>query len=195
MIVVFGGAFNPPTLAHKEIYALIDSRVDLEEFIFLPVSKKYSKASLIEDEHRIEMLNLMTRNLKKATVSKIETKDDQYLGTYASLLRIKEEYPGKTIAFVMGIDNLIHFKRWIKAEELISEFKFIVVNRNNLDVEKVINDIPLLRKHKENFIIVNDFQSNISSTLFRETLDSSYVVEEVYHYIMQHNLYGGKTHG
>lgn len=194
MIVVFGGAFNPPTLAHREIYYLVSQMVDLETFIFLPVSKKYSKASLIEDHHRVEMLKLMTKEFDNTIISRMETKDPEYLGTYESLLRIKKEYPGKDIAFVMGIDNLLHLKHWIKAELLLSEFKFIVVNRNNQNVNRIINENPILLKNRDNFIIINDFHSNISSSLFRETHDPNYIQEDVYHYIMKHDLYGGMTH-
>ncbi|MFP4477952.1 MAG: nicotinate (nicotinamide) nucleotide adenylyltransferase [Candidatus Izemoplasmatales bacterium] len=189
MIVVFGGAFNPPTLAHREIYHLIDESVKLDKFIFLPVSKKYSKASLIEDDYRVDMLKILIKDLDKACVSKIETEDDQFLGTYQSLLRIKKQYPNQDIAFVLGADNLLHLNHWINADKLLSDFKFIVVNRNNENVEKTINKIPLLKKYKDHFIILKNYQSSISSTLFRETLDPSYVDEEVYHYIMKNDLY------
>jgi len=191
MIVVFGGAFNPPTLAHKEIYQLIDESVNLDKFLFLPVSKKYSKANLIDDFYRVEMLKILIKDLEKASISKIETQDDKFLGTYQSLLRIKNEYPEQEIAFVLGADNLLHMNHWINAEKLLSDFKFIVVNRNNENVEKKINKIPLLKTYKDHFIVLKNYQSNVSSTLFRETLDPSYVDEEVYHYIMKNDLYRG----
>ena len=191
MIVVFGGAFNPPTLAHKEIYHLIDQTIELDKFLFLPVSKKYSKATLIDDKYRVEMLKILTNNLDKASICKIETEDDQFLGTYQSLLRIKEDYPNQEIAFVLGADNLLHLNHWINAEKLLSDFKFIVVNRNNENVEEKIKNNPLLKKYKDHFIVLKNYQSNISSTLFRETLDSSYVDEKVYHYIMKNDLYRG----
>jgi len=145
MIVVFGGAFNPPTLAHKEIYHLIDQTIELDKFLFLPVSKKYSKATLIDDKYRVEMLKILTNNLDKASICKIETEDDQFLGTYQSLLRIKEDYPNQEIAFVLGADNLLHLNHWINAEKLLSDFKFIVVNRNNENVEEKIKNNPLLK--------------------------------------------------
>ncbi|QWB99333.1 nicotinate (nicotinamide) nucleotide adenylyltransferase [Mycoplasmatota bacterium] len=193
MIVVFGGAFNPPTLAHKDIYHLIDQTVELDKFLFLPVSKKYSKANLIEDIHRVNMLTIMIKDLDKANISKIETEDDQFFGTYQSLLRIKKEYPKEDIAFVLGADNLLHMNHWINAEKLLSDFKFIVVNRNNENIKEKIKKISLLKRYQDHFIILDNYQSNISSTLFRETLDPSYVDEEVYHYIMKYDLYRGNN--
>ncbi len=191
MIVVFGGAFNPPTLAHKEIYHLIDHMVKLDKFLFLPVSKKYSKGNLIDDHYRVEMLKILIRDLDKASISKIETEDDKFLGTYQSLLRIKNEFPDEEIAFVLGADNLRHLDHWINAEKLLNDFKFIVVNRNNEIVEEKLKSNPLLYKYKDHFIILKNYHSNISSTMFRETLDPSYVDEAVYHYIMKNDLYRG----
>jgi len=191
MIVVFGGAFNPPTIAHKEIYHLIDKQIDLEQFIFLPVSQKYSKAHLVEDHHRINMLNLMIQDLDKAMVSNIETTDDHFVGTYQSLLRLQEAYPDQDIAFVLGADNLNHLDHWINAEKLLKEFRFIVVNRHHTSIEKRIEKNHLLTKYKDHFIILKDFDSNVSSSLFRETLDPYYVDEDIYHYIMKNDLYRG----
>jgi len=193
MIIVFGGAFNPPTIAHKEIYHFIHELVPVDKFIFLPVSKKYSKASLIEDKHRLQMLKILTADLKDAIVSEIETEDEEFLGTYQSLLKIKNQYPHQEVAFVLGADNLNHLDQWINAEKLVSEFKFIIVNRHKKNLDKLIEKKTLLKNHKNHFIILENFHSNISSSLFRETLDPYYVDEGIYHYIMKHDLYrGGK---
>ncbi|MFO7968524.1 MAG: nicotinate (nicotinamide) nucleotide adenylyltransferase [Candidatus Izemoplasmatales bacterium] len=191
MIVVFGGAFNPPTLAHKEIYQLIIKSLPVEKFIFLPVSKKYSKSSLIADNHRLNMLKILIKDLDKAKISKLETEENQFLGTYKSLKRLQKEYENKKVAFVLGADNLIHLHKWINAEKLIKDFNFIVVNRNNRDVYKLLEKNELLSKYKDNFIVLEEFNSFISSSLFRETLDPSYVDEDIYHYIMKNDLYRG----
>lgn len=189
MIIVFGGAFNPPTIAHKEIYHLINKQLDVTKFIFLPVSKKYSKAHLIEDKHRIAMLEIICKNLKNAIVSVMETEDETFLGTYQSLQRIKGFFPKQTIAFVLGADNLEHLDHWKHAQELLSDYLFIVIKRNQKDLQSIINNHPLLLEHKDNFIFIDHFESNVSSSLFRETHDPYYVDEDVYHYIMKNELY------
>lgn len=189
MIVVFGGAFNPPTIAHKEIYHLITQQLNVTKFIFLPVSKKYSKANLIDDQHRVQMLEIMCEHLDKAVVSVMETEDEQFLGTYKSLLRIKGYFPKQTIAFVLGADNLEHLHHWKNAEKLLNEFQFIVIKRHQKNMHQMIDNHQLLRKYKDHFTFLDHFESNVSSTLFRETLDPYYVDEDVYHYIMKNELY------
>ena len=150
MVVVFGGAFNPPTIAHKEIYYLIDKLVGFDHFIYLPVSNKYNKSTLISDAYRIDMLKILIEDLPKASLSLLEIDDPNYLGTYESLKRLKEFFPEEDIAFIVGSDNLLNLKKWINADALIAEFKFVVINRNRLDAQKIIEKEPLLNKYKEN---------------------------------------------
>lgn len=191
MVVVFGGAFNPPTLAHKEIYYLIEKKIGFDHFIFLPVSNKYNKSTLIPDNYRIDMLSLLINELPKASLSLLEIDDHNYLGTYESLKRLQAEYPDQEVAFIIGSDNLVKIKRWINSEALIKEFKFIVINRNKQDANKIIEKDPDLFASKENFRVIPGFNQYISSTAFRDSLDPSYVPDEIYQYIMEKDLYRG----
>ncbi len=190
MVVVFGGAFNPPTIAHKDMYYLVEAKFGFDYFIYLPVSNKYRKSNLIADSFRVDMLKLLIKDLPKARISLLEVNDHHYLGTYESLIRIKADYQQK-IAFVIGSDNLLLMKNWIKAESLIKDFQFIVVNRNNQDALEIIANNPLLKEHQSNFKILPGFNQYISSTAFRETLDDSLVTKEVFQYIMKKDLYRG----
>jgi nicotinate-nucleotide adenylyltransferase len=188
MVIVFGGAFNPPTMAHKEIYFHIKEYVDFDKFIYLPVSNLYTKSSLIANVHRLNMLELMVSEMDKAYVCDLETIDSDFMGTYHSLLRLQEKY-NDDIAFVIGADNLNSIHSWKNAMSLLAEFKFIVISRGNIDIKKYLEKDKNLAKHKENFIILPGFDMNISSTVFRETFEPSYVPEKVFGYIMTHGLY------
>lgn len=188
MVIVFGGAFNPPTIAHKEIYFHIQKSVDFNKFIYLPVSNLYTKSSLIANVHRINMLEFLIEDLDKAEISDLETNDSDFLGTYHSLVRLQEKYEDD-VAFVIGADNLHNIHNWKNALSLLTEFKFIVLNRNNVDIKTYLEYDKHLAKFKENFIILPGFDMHISSTMFRETFEPSFVAEKVYDYIMLHGLY------
>lgn len=188
MVIVFGGAFNPPTVAHREIYYHIKKSLDFKTFIYLPVSNLYTKSSLISNFHRLKMLQLMVKDMDKAVVSEMELSDTDFLGTYHSLLRIQEQYNDE-IAFVIGADNLKNIHNWKNATQLLSEFKFIVINRNKFDILKYLKSDRILSSYVEHFYVIPDFNMNISSTAFRETFDPSYVCETVYEYIMVNDLY------
>ena len=188
MVVVFGGAFNPPTIAHREIFYHIKKSLDFETFIYLPVSNLYTKSSLISNYHRLNMLNLMVEDMENAYVSELELNDSDFLGTYKSLVRIQEQYNDE-VAFVIGADNLRNIHNWKNAASLLSEFKFIVINRNNIDIKEYISTDRHLRDYNDHFYIIPKFNMNVSSTIFRETFDPYYVPEKVYEYIMLHGLY------
>lgn len=189
MIVVFGGAFNPPTVAHLGIYHHVVKHLPCSKFIFLPVSNLYTKRSLASNYHRLEMLKLLTKDLDNVQVSTIEFDDSDYLGTYQSLIRIQDTYPNHEVVFVIGADNLAKLHKWINAESLLSDFRFVVINRNHTNIEQVIMENPVLAKHRQSFIILPDFDVEISSTSFRENFNPSLVSQEVFDYIQIHQLY------
>lgn len=189
MIVVFGGAFNPPTVAHLGIYHHVVKHLPCSKFIYLPVSNLYTKRSLASNHHRLEMLKLLTKGLDNVQVSTMEFDDSDYLGTYQSLIRIQEIYPNEEVVFVIGADNLAKLHKWINAESLLSDFRFVVINRNHTDIDQAIMENPVLAKHRQAFIILPDFNIDISSTSFRENFDPSLVNREIYDYIQIHQLY------
>jgi nicotinate-nucleotide adenylyltransferase len=191
MIVVFGGAFNPPTIAHKAIHHHIASQLPVDLFIYLPVSNHYTKRSLESNFHRMQMLNLMTRTLDNVIVSPMEFEDPEYRGTYQSLVRFQERYPTKEVAFVIGADNLFKLHKWINAESLLSEFRFIVIPRDDIAIEPMFEVDPFLRRHQKQFIFLPLFDSRVSSTSFRESFDPTLVDKQVFDYITLHGLYRG----
>ncbi len=191
MKIVFGGAFNPVTLAHIEVCKYVMSKIDASEFIFLPVSNAYTKSKLASNIHRKNMLELAVKEYANIIISNLEIDDENYLGTYQSLIRLSKEYKTK-IAFVVGADNLINMNKWINVHGILSEFKIIVLGRNGIDINKLIKDDIVLNKHIKSFIIYEDFKLNISSTNFRETFNKELVNNKVYDYITENKLYRGE---
>jgi nicotinate-nucleotide adenylyltransferase len=191
MIVVFGGAFNPPTIAHKAIYSHITSQLNVELFIYLPVSNHYTKRSLESNFHRMQMLNVMTKSFDNVIVSPMEFEDPEYFGTYQSLIRIQERYPKNEVVFVIGADNLYKLHKWINAEALLSEFRFIVLSRDIVPMDELFRNDPFLKRHQKQFILLSPFQSIVSSTEFRESFNPELVDKAVFEYIKLHNLYRG----
>lgn len=191
MKIVFGGAFNPVTHAHIEVYKYVMSKMDANEFIFLPVSNAYTKSELESNFNRKNMLEIATESYKNISISDLELEDSDYLGTYQSLIRLSDKY-NTEIAFVVGADNLFQMHKWINIHGILSEFKIIVLGRNGINIKKLIKEDVILNKHLNSFIIYEDFDLNISSTKFRETFDKELVDNEVYEYIIKNKLYRGE---
>ncbi|MFH5880949.1 MAG: nicotinate (nicotinamide) nucleotide adenylyltransferase [Candidatus Izemoplasmataceae bacterium] len=187
MHIIYGGAFNPPTKAHLNVYHYLKERLEVDSFIYLPVSNAYTKRELASNYHRLNMLKMMTEDYDDISISNLEIQDSEFLGTYQSLIRISDNLIGEC-AFVIGADNLPYLHTWILAESLLSEFKIIVLNRQS-NIDQIIEENDMLKKHRHNLIIFNDFDNPMSSTLFRETFDETMVDEKVWDYITEHQLY------
>ena len=183
MIIIFGGAFNPPTRAHYEIAEKLIKRFNPDTFYFLPVGSKYKNKQMLEFDYRYDMVSIMAEKLG-AKVSTMEN-EESYRGTYYALLDFKKIDPDTY--FVMGADNLNYLDKWINAEELIKTNKFIVLSREGFDVFSLVNE--KYHENKNNFHIV-EINNYLSSTLFRTSLDKSVLLDEVYEYIKKNNLYG-----
>lgn len=190
MKVIFGGAFNPITNAHIAVFEYVVKKVKAEEFVFLPVSSAYTKSMLASNYHRLNMLKVALEDYEGVRVSDLEMNDSDFLGTYQSLIRFSDGENAE-LGFVIGADNLINMEHWINIEGILSEFKIIVLGRNGLDINELIDENPVLVKHKSSFVICDDFDMNISSTLFRDTMDESMVPKSVFEYIVDNDLYQG----
>lgn len=195
MIAVCGGSFNPPTKAHIEMIKKVGNLNYIEKTIILPVGDFYNKEELVSSEHRINMLNLIFDGMDKFIVSDLEAKSDKQLKTLESLRLIKECYPDKDIAFVMGADNLKDIKNWYKYEKILSGFNFIVFDRDNLSALDIIKNDVVLKDYRHKFFIERlNVENGISSTKVRKLIKenkrySEYLQYDVYEYIKKNKLY------
>lgn len=190
MIVVFGGAFNPVTNGHMKVCDFVLDKFSDVTFVFLPVSSAYTKSDLASNYDRLSMLERAIGTRKNVTISQIEMRDSDFLGTYQSLVRIADGFQ-EDVYFIVGADNVIGMESWINIEGLLSDFKILILGRDNINIEEMIDNNNVLSKFKSQFIIYNDFNENVSSTKFRDTFDTSLVPKEVYDYIIENELYMG----
>lgn len=183
MILVYGGTFNPPTKAHYEIAKALIAKYKPQGFYFLPVGDKYNKDGIINFKYRYEMLSLLCQKLPNTFVSNLEN-CNCFKGTYHSLKAFKKL--DKDIYFVMGSDNLSYLNHWIKADKLVSEFKFICINRGSYD------DLSFIKtnfsRYQDHFILF-DYHNQISSSAFRKNKDASYLCRDIYEYVVTNKLY------
>ncbi|MFP4078005.1 MAG: nicotinate (nicotinamide) nucleotide adenylyltransferase [Candidatus Izemoplasmataceae bacterium] len=188
MHVVYGGAFNPPTKAHLDVFYFLDHEIRVDAFTYLPVGKAYGKDDLEADHDRLTMLRRMTGHLERVEVSTLEMDDETYKGTYASLKRLQRDH--EPMAFVIGADHLSTLHEWKQADKLLSAFSCLVLNREATSLDAIIENDAFLKRHKDNLHIFHNFKVDISSSDFRRTKDPSLLVPSVYEYIKAHGLYG-----
>lgn len=128
-------------------------------------------------------------------VSDIELRQKEQLDTLKTLELMQEEYPQYNLYFTMGTDNLKEISTWGLAEELVTKFKFLVIERDKDNIDEIIENDNFLKTHRNAFLKVKEnIRSNISSTFVREKIKRGksiryFTPDEVYYYIKENNLY------
>lgn len=195
-IGVFGGSFNPPHNAHLSVALDLLNKKLVDKVIYVPnIRNPYHEKKLVLPQERYNMVKLMIEDYPNLEVSDLDIKKDKQNYTYQTLDELKQLYPCDELYFIIGSDNLKEMEFWGNFEYLISTYKFIVTQRDNDDISKIIESKSFLKNNKSNFILFNSNDNlKLSSTLIREKLFKSkdvvtFVPQKVYNYIKEKGLY------
>lgn len=198
-IVVLGGAFNPPTIAHFSLAQQIVNEIeDLDEVLFMPVNSNYKKAEMpTSNEHRFNMLEMICKDMNKVKVSRLELDYDRVLTTIETLRILREQNPDREIIFATGTDNLREFNTWNNYLDILKEFKLLVFERGADSLEQVLEEFDYLKEYRNSLIKLNNVKTNLSSTFVRNQIRNGknirfLVPDEILDYIEKNNLYKGE---
>ena len=79
-IGILGGSFNPPHKMHFKMGLDLLEKGYIDKVIYVPTGSKYKyKNNLVEDVHRLKMLELMIKDDDRFSVSDYELKDESAL--------------------------------------------------------------------------------------------------------------------
>lgn len=175
---VYVGSFNPVHIGHIDVVNYLIKEKYIDKVLIVPTLNYWNKFNLIDIKHRINMLKYFENDFIK-----IDTKNNKYIYTYELLNKLSKEYDDE-LYLIMGADNIIEFDKWKNYKKLL-KYKIIIVNRNNIDINKYIK-----KYNTNNFIVINDYKYiDISSTELRENLNSKYIDKKVLDYIKKNNLF------
>ena len=200
-IAVIGGTFNPPTNAHiklartaykvlmADLVLLVPARQD-----YMRQWKNYQSSDILSDALRMDMLHAI-----EADWLKIETceMDGAVSGSsFDTLNFIREKYQTDDIFFVVGSDKLEEIPRWSHSHELLRQNRFLVLRRNEDNVEQMILSNKFLHGRRKAFMCytADDESNTISSTEIRNMLAAKtdpekirkLVPDEVFKLLMPH---------
>lgn len=184
-IVIIGGTFNPPTLAHIALAKQAKKSVSADLVIFVPTKsaymktwKKYQNSDIYPDEVRIKAIKSCETDWLKVDTCEI---DGIVSGkSYDTVQYVKTKYDTNDVYFAIGSDKLNEITRWSKSTLFLSTEKFIAMERDQDKAENIIDENVRLSKYKGNFIVCesDDTYKDYSSTKVRSLLlsgiDSEY---------------------
>lgn len=185
MTYLFGGSFDPITIAHEEIINFLLKNIlkEDDQLYILPNGDDYHflGKELTPYKIRKKMINAVI-NDQRVIISDLLNKNS-FSGVY-QILRILN-HP----IYVIGSDLLSTITTWIEPEILLMENKFLVIERKDFPINKYFEENKLLKKYQANFIITDLSIENISSSDVRLNNNYNNISKKVYEIIVNHNLY------
>lgn len=131
-------------------------------FVVSPHNPLKDKASLLHQNHRLYMAKLAVEDHPKFKASNIEFKLPQPSYTINTLAHLKEKYPKKEFALIMGMDNLQSFHKWKNHEGILAQHKIFVYPRKD-------SDAATFAQHP-NIVITQAPVVEISSSFIRKAI-------------------------
>jgi nicotinate-nucleotide adenylyltransferase len=130
-IGLWGGSFNPPTLAHQALAEYAFSALNLHELLWIvtPHNPEKDVQSLAPFAHRLAMVKQVLVNDTRMQVSDIE----QRLGSSLTVNTVKyfrECFAEDHLYFLMGADNWLGYHGWGQDRHDIFDYvSLIIFNR------------------------------------------------------------------
>jgi nicotinate-nucleotide adenylyltransferase len=129
-VAIFGGAFDPPHRAHHQLAEAALDQLGLDVLHILPTGQAWHKARpLTPANHRLAMCELAFEDLPKVVIDPRETLRSGPSYTVDTLTELREEYPGVALYLIMGADQLLAFKSWVRWTEVLEMATLAVAQR------------------------------------------------------------------
>ncbi|MBK7637843.1 MAG: nicotinate-nucleotide adenylyltransferase [Saprospiraceae bacterium] len=185
---LFFGSFNPVHVGHMIIANHLAEYTDLSQIwmVVSPHNPLKNKTSLANDNDRFHLVQLAIGDNTKIKASNVEFFLPTPSYTIDTLAFLKEKYPDKTFALIMGGDSLERIEKWKNAEKLLRDYEIFVYKRSDSDISKF--------EHLENIKVIEAPLLDISATFIRDALKNKksirYLVPDaVFDYLQHSTMY------
>lgn len=120
-IGVFGGAFDPPHLAHVALAQAALAQLSLDSLRILPTGQAWHKArALSAPVHRLAMAELAFGDLPNVQVDPREILRAGPTYTLDTLHELQAELPAAQLVLIMGADQAVALPSWHGWTEILS---------------------------------------------------------------------------
>lgn len=195
---VYGGAFDPPHLAHSQLAQAAVAQLQLDALRVLPTGQAWHKdRALTGAEHRLAMTRLAFQDVPKTQVDEREIHRAGPTYTVDTLRELAHEYPDAQLFLVMGADQAKSLPKWHEIGEITRLAIICVAERDAPEISKAQGQV-----HSQDVdpVVQGDFRKIAlplmphSATDIRTRVASgqplnALVCETVARYIQDHHLY------
>lgn len=173
-IVIYGGSFDPPHIAHIEIIKEVLKKISLDFLIVMVAYKNPLKSStFFEDALRLKWMQKVCNKFDRVIVSDFEIQN-QILYSIDTVRYFEEHYMPRSIALILGEDNLLNLHMWKDYELLKKKVRFIFVKRKGFEYN--VDKASYLQIELENITFP------VSSSLIKKNnkmISSEFIPQEI----------------
>jgi nicotinate-nucleotide adenylyltransferase len=128
---LYFGSFNPIHHGHLLIASFVLNHTDLQQvwFVVSPQNPLKPAASLLNEYHRLYLVQLAVEGEKNLKASDIEFKLPKPSYTIDTLTYLQEKYPTHEFSVIMGSDSFQNLAKWKNADWLIKHYPIYVYKR------------------------------------------------------------------
>ncbi len=190
-IVIMGGSFNPPTIAHLKIMQTALDTVNAQIGFLVPVSFPYLKRKMVKagrshlclsNNLRIRMLEAMTASDNRIRIF-TDAMGDPFSDDVGIMSLMQCRYPNASIYYVSGADKLGLLDNFAKKKDFFDRFQCVLYTRDSGCLTEEIDAHEHLAAYRDSLVLISppDSIESISSTKIREHLFDIDVVADMLH--------------
>jgi nicotinate-nucleotide adenylyltransferase len=110
---MFGGAFDPPHVAHVALARAAVEQLQLDELRIFPTGDAWHKSQVLSPAaHRLAMARIAFGDLARTVIDDRELRRPGPTYTIDTLRELKAELPQARLFLVMGEDQAVSLTRW-----------------------------------------------------------------------------------
>jgi len=197
--ILFGGSFDPPQRAHRELIDAALTAFPGAELIVIPAGSPPNKLGieLTPLAQRITMCELAFAAIGGVTVSDEDSGHPGPSYTYETVARHRAELgPTAELYWLLGSDSLLDLPNWRRPDAILARCKVLTVARPGFDpsqVDELAAFSPEQREQLKNGILPA-VASPVSSTEARRRIAagedaSALLAPEVLEFVLANGLY------
>ena len=128
---LYFGSFNPIHHGHLLIASYILNHTDLQQvwFVVSPQNPLKPAASLLNEYHRLYLVQLAVEGTNNLKASDIEFRLPKPSYTANTLAYLQEKYPNHQFSIIMGSDSFQNLPKWKNADWLLENFPVYIYKR------------------------------------------------------------------
>jgi nicotinate-nucleotide adenylyltransferase len=184
---LYFGSFNPVHIGHMAIANYMVEQTDLKQiwFVVSPQSPFKRRKSLLEDNHRLELLYRAIGDDDRFRVSDIEFRMPKPSFTTDTLAWLTEKHPKNEFVLIMGSDQLPMFPKWKNSDQIVLHHSRYIYPRPGHN---------FLKDEQKNILVVDAPLIQISASFIRKSIREGkdvrhFLPPAVWEYLDEMNFY------